>query len=129
MKEVFREILLEAGLCYHVINEQAKAITATPLSFILLKDLRDTSMFLPAPESDVLEGEQTLQKRLENLALNPSSLNDWNRCLATYLLGKLKCKGEEFTMSGALFWVKDRAHRELGNPGCSWKWIRFNWCL
>ena len=112
--EAFSEILMDLGLCYNVIYEQARGIVG-PDGHVQEEDLRKFPTFLPAFKSEVLEDQKTLRLRLEQLArssaLSPdqtrqklwiqrSSFSSYDKCLARYLLGKLEPKFEECMKEG-----------------------------
>ena len=70
-QNAFREILLEVSLGYNVIYEHAKSRFKDG-NVELPDDLR--SVFVPAIASDVQEDQQDLQRRLEGLASDPSTV-------------------------------------------------------
>ncbi|KAG0631555.1 hypothetical protein M758_1G261900 [Ceratodon purpureus] len=87
-EEAFREILLEVGLCYNVIHEQAKEMSLSDGLIFEVEDLRLGQTFLPTSETEVVEDQEALRRRLEKyLAKNSGSSNDY--ILARYLLGRL----------------------------------------
>ena len=108
-ENAFREILLDVGLCYNAIYELAKNTTNNP-NIALLEDLRNTYAFRPAPNSDILQDQEDLVKRLEDLANEPQSVtlldhflpgkdSALKQCLARYLLVKLNFAGKRYEAS------------------------------
>ena len=80
----FQEILLDVSLCYNAIYEQARSISEERN---LPEDLRQSSVFMPAAQSDVYEDQLDIQKWLGVVASgHKGSLKE---CLARYLLMKL----------------------------------------
>jgi len=117
--QAFQEILLEMGLCYNVIREQAKGMRGKGDPQI--KDLRESSTFSPASIEKVREDREFLQEVLVRLANTIYSSNPWEKCLAKYLLRKLDCppqhgQANELGIStSAILWEK-----ETEPPG-TWK--------
>lgn len=74
-EHAFRVIVLDVGLCYNAIYEQAKSMSGE--SSVLPNDLRhpSESVFVPAGSADVQGDQEDLQRRLEELARDPSSVN------------------------------------------------------
>ena len=66
-ENAFREVLLEVGFCYNAIYEEVKSTNEHWGHVQNIDDRRDSSEFLPASPSDILEDQQDLQKRLEDL--------------------------------------------------------------
>lgn len=62
--EAFSEILMDLGLCYNVIYEQARGLVG-PDGHVQVEDLRKFPTFLPASKSEVLQDQKTLRVRLE----------------------------------------------------------------
>lgn len=114
-EEAFRDILLEVGFCYNVIYEQAKVIfcynviceqpnSTTESNFFQTRDLNQS--FLPASKIEVRKDKKELQTRLEDLEQDPSI---YARCLARYLLGRLKVKispGGSDSIADVILWDK-----------------------
>lgn len=137
-EEAFRQILLEVGLCYNIIYEQAKGVMRdSDWRLLQAEDLRQLSTFSPASESEVFADQQSLEKNLQQLA---DTSDDPNQCLARYLLGRLKCISEErmnedFGMPDAVLWVNETEQQEtwkllrvIGSGSgascvCSYKWL------
>lgn len=66
-ENAFREVLLEVSFCYNAIYEEVKSTNKDWDHVQNIDDLRNSSEFLPASFSDILEDQQELQKRLEDL--------------------------------------------------------------
>ena len=121
--EAFQEILLEMGLCYNVICEQAKGMRGKGDPQI--KDLRESSTFSPASKEKVRKDRELLQEVLVRLASTISSSNPWEKSLAEYLLRKLDCppqhgQANELGIStSAILWVKET------EPAGTWKYDGF----
>ncbi|KAG0553894.1 hypothetical protein KC19_12G047400 [Ceratodon purpureus] len=131
-QNAFREILLEVGLCYNAIYEQAKSISQE-WDKVHPDDLRQpsVSVFVPASPSDVQEDQQEIQQRLEVLANDPNGANLEGReqpdnvalkaqCLARYLLLTMDCASEQsqataLDAGSAILWKKD--HEPEGTWG------------
>jgi hypothetical protein len=98
-ENAFRVILLEVGLCYNAIYELAKSHSKERND--LPADLRQSPVFDPATDSNVLEDKEDLQKRLDELASGDKNLkvvDHWipgraarRPSLAKYLLDKMHC--------------------------------------
>jgi serine/threonine protein kinase len=98
-ENAFRVILLEVGLCYNAIYELAKSHSKERND--LPSDIRQSSLFDPTADGDVLEDKQDLQKRLDEVAsldTNLKGLDYWiprrasrRPSLAKYLLDKMHC--------------------------------------
>ena len=125
--EAFSEILMDLGLCYNVIYEQARGILG-PDEHVQVEDLRKLPTFLPASKDEALQDQKTLRLRLEeqlarSSGLSPDqtrlkswlqrcSFSSYDECLARYLLGKLEHMSEErmkegLGMSNTLPWPNE----------------------
>ncbi|KAG0559697.1 hypothetical protein KC19_10G124100 [Ceratodon purpureus] len=144
--KTFQEILLEVGLCYHAIYEQAKGVSDAR-NFQQFEDLRQSSTFKPAPVTDIDLDQVALKQKLEglvsgNLNSPKGSDRDQNReeCLARYLLMTWDCisqqyQNKEFDLSSAILcmkeiemttktWGKDKFIGSGGFGGvCKTKWL------
>ncbi|KAG0580512.1 hypothetical protein KC19_4G178900 [Ceratodon purpureus] len=87
-EEAFREILVETGLCYDEIYEQARE-----KSSFEIEDLRQSSAFSPPTATEIRKDQEKLYGRLKDLVLaKPKHWNDWliqSRRLALQLLERL----------------------------------------
>ncbi|KAG0616856.1 hypothetical protein M758_5G146300 [Ceratodon purpureus] len=102
-ENAFRDILLDVGLCYNAIYEQAKRKSGDRID--LPHDLRQSSVFEPTPDSDVDRDKQDLLKRLDEQANGHTLLERWKllilglgaqkQRLAEYLLLKMECTSKE----------------------------------
>jgi serine/threonine protein kinase len=109
--EAFQEILLEMGLCYNVIREQAEGMRGKGDPQV--EDLRKSSTFSPASEEKVRKDREDFREVLVRLASTISSSNHREKYLAEYLLRKLDCPPEhdqanELGIStSAILWVEE----------------------
>ena len=78
--EAFQETLLEMGLCYHVIREQAKGMRGKGDPQI--EDLRESSTFSPASKEKVRKDRERLQEVVVRLASTIYSSSPWEKGLA-----------------------------------------------
>lgn len=104
-ERAFQEILLDVGLCYNAIYEQAEG--ASKERNFQLEDLRGSPTFDHASASDIDEDHRALQKKLSELARGPNSTSSsvldcllprrlcLKQHLAQYLLVKLNCASEQ----------------------------------
>lgn len=134
----FREVLLEVRLCYNVIYEVTKGIIRDwvwPL--IQALDLRQSTLFLPAPESKVRKDQETLKRRLQHVA---GTSDDRNSYLARYLLGKLESTSAarmnaDLSVPDASLWMNEtepqgtwKLQRVIGSGSgascvCCYEWL------
>ena len=103
-ENAFQVILLEVGLCYHAICEQAKGCEC---KFQNLEDLRESSTFEPASMKDIDEDREDTKKKIEDFVngRNSSLLLFWCHFvvkrispklrLAQYVLLKLNCRPQQ----------------------------------
>ena len=114
--ESFQEILLELGLCYNVIFEQAKGMRGKGDPQI--KDLRESSTFSPASKEKVCEDRESLREVLVRLAGTKCSSNPWENYLAEYLLRRFHCRpqhgqaNELGISTSAILWEKETEPEE-----------------
>lgn len=125
-QEAFREILVEAGLCYYVIYEQAKVVmlNGEEGDIKLLDNLFQSSqwMFTPPSIADVQTDQKTLERRLEDLTNNRSSSNVLKQqSLARYLLGNLNCicQAGDVDRFGAMLWDHEQ------EPPGTWTEVKY----
>ncbi|KAG0616867.1 hypothetical protein M758_5G147400 [Ceratodon purpureus] len=131
-ENAFRDILLDVGLCYNAIYEHAKRKSDDLID--LPNDLRQSSVFDPAPDSDVDGDKEDLLKRLDDLANGHSDIKGWDKwisgrgahmqSLAKYLLVKMYCTSKELQADNldsfsAMLWTK------ASEPSGTWGWSRF----
>ncbi|KAG0577402.1 hypothetical protein KC19_5G153600 [Ceratodon purpureus] len=131
-ENAFRDILLDVGLCYNAIYEQAKRKSAEGI--VLPHDLRQPSVFEPASDSDVDADKEDLLKRLDDLANGHSDIKGWDKwisgrgaqmqSLAKYLLVKMDCTSKEpqadiLNSFSAMLWTK------ASEPSGTWGWPHF----
>ncbi|KAG0608278.1 hypothetical protein M758_8G093500 [Ceratodon purpureus] len=132
----FRVILLDVGLCYNEIYEQARSTTSEEMNFP--EDLRNSSVFMPSPQNVVREDQLDLQKGLEARASGRSG--SLEECLAKYLVAKLNhtydpSKTNAFSTCNSILWSDESGPSEIwgnshflgagsGASGvCSTKWM------
>ncbi|KAG0616854.1 hypothetical protein M758_5G146100 [Ceratodon purpureus] len=131
-ENAFRDILLDVGLCYNAVYEQAKRKSDDRID--LPDDLRRSSEFVPAPDTDVDADKKDLLKRLDDLANGHSDIKVWDKyisgrgaqmqSLAKYLLVKMYCTSKELQADNldsfsAMLWSK------ASEPSGTWGWSRF----
>ncbi|KAG0608276.1 hypothetical protein M758_8G093400 [Ceratodon purpureus] len=93
----FQEILLDVGLSYNAIYEQARSISKE--GSLPVEDFRHSSVFMPASQEAICEDQLELKKRLDGLANGRRSKLTYlltylrsgtlKQCLAKYLLDML----------------------------------------
>ncbi|KAG0577391.1 hypothetical protein KC19_5G152800 [Ceratodon purpureus] len=129
-ESTFREILLDAGLCYNAIYELAKS-RSIDWNDHLPEDLRQSSVFEPASDTDIDNDKRNLQKRLDDLANGYTEVNRldyWipgrvarRQSLAKYLLEKM-CYTPlqpQLDTYSAILW------RKVSEPSGTWGSSRF----
>ncbi|KAG0616863.1 hypothetical protein M758_5G147000 [Ceratodon purpureus] len=131
-ENAFRDILLDVGLCYNAIYEQATR--KSDEGIVLPHDLRQSSVFEPASDSDVDADKQDLLKRLDDLANGHTDIKGWDKwisgrgaqmqSLAKYLLVKMYCTSKDLQVDNldsfsAMLWTK------ASEPSGTWGWPRF----
>ncbi|KAG0559666.1 hypothetical protein KC19_10G121800 [Ceratodon purpureus] len=93
----FQVILLEVGLCYHAVYEQAKDVSGNLWNFQHLGQGTSAFTFRPASADKVREDQDTLKRRLVDLVrsrqISPIQLpvQQLQQCLAKYLLVTWEC--------------------------------------
>ncbi|KAG0616859.1 hypothetical protein M758_5G146600 [Ceratodon purpureus] len=118
-ENAFRDILLDVGLCYNAIYEQAKRKSGDRID--LPHDLRQSSVFDPAPGSKVNVDKADLLERLNDLANEYTDIKVWDKLiarkaakmksLANYLLVKMDYTSKELQADNldsysAMLWTK-----------------------
>ncbi|KAG0559668.1 hypothetical protein KC19_10G122000 [Ceratodon purpureus] len=121
----FQVILLEVGLCYHAIYEQAKDNMVGKWSFQHLGQVSST--FRPASVDDIHNDQDDLKRRLEGLVSSyqnsPAiSVQYLRLCLARYLLVTWECifqqsRTNEFNLSRAILCMKEMESSETWGKG------------
>ena len=117
-EEAFKDILLDVGLGYNVIYDQANRMIEERNFHTLPKNLCPDPVAISLVDMEkVCKDQQMLQQALEDQVGNKqrvsSSINPRQQHLARYLLGKLKSlrqQGqlmEDLDMSGEILWVTD----------------------
>ncbi|KAG0564268.1 hypothetical protein KC19_8G097200 [Ceratodon purpureus] len=132
----FQEILLDVGLSYNAIYEQARSISEEGS---LPEDFRQSSVFTPASQEAICEDQLELRKRLDGLANRGSG--DLKQCLAKYLLDMLNhtsdlSKTNTSGICSPFLWAREKEplgtwgiHSDLLGAGsgasgvCSTKWM------
>jgi serine/threonine protein kinase len=131
-ENAFPVILLEVGLCYNAIYELAKSHSKERND--LPADLRQSPVFDPATDINVLEDKEDLQKRLDELASGDKNLkvvDHWipgraarRPSLAKYLLDKMHCTSLQ-PQASSLGSYSPVLWRKASEPSGTWGSSRF----
>ncbi|KAG0577406.1 hypothetical protein KC19_5G154000 [Ceratodon purpureus] len=131
-ENAFRDILLDVGLCYNAIYEQAKRKSGDRID--LPHDLRQSPEFDPAPGSKVDADQADLLESLNDLANEYTDIQVWDKLiarkaakmksLANYLLVKMDYTSKELQVDNldsysAMLWTK------ASQPYGTWAKSRF----